>query len=48
MVDFASASRAEMQGWTAEEWVYGVLWGVAQPAETLSRGVARWIGEGRL
>ena len=33
--DFRGASRAEMEGWVAEERVYGKLQGAAQPAGTL-------------
>ena len=29
MVDFASAFAAEIEDWTAEEWVYGGLRGAA-------------------
>jgi hypothetical protein len=29
MADFASAFAAEIEDWTAEEWVYGGLWGAA-------------------
>jgi len=29
MVDFASAFVAEIEGWAAKEWVYGVLRGAA-------------------
>jgi hypothetical protein len=29
MADFASAFAAEIEDWTAEEWVYDGLWGVA-------------------
>eukprot|EP01043_Picozoa_sp_COSAG02_P033254 COSAG02_NODE_2262_length_9317_cov_21.181927_2_plen_125_part_00 len=48
MVDFGGAFAAEIEGWAAEEWVYGGLRGAAQPAGTLGRSVARWIGEWRL
>ena len=39
--DFRGASRAEMEGWVAEERVYGKLLGAMQPAQTLCRGLAR-------
>ena len=29
MADFGGASRAEIEGWAAKEWVYGGLRGVA-------------------
>ena len=45
MVD---ASAAEICNWTAEERVYGELRGVAQPAGTLCRGLAHWLGGWRL
>ena len=48
MADFRHASRAEMEGWVAEERVYGELRGAAQPGGTLGRGVPRWIREWRL
>jgi len=48
MADFGGASRAEMESWVAEEWVYGELRGVAQPVGTLGRGVAHWLGGWRL
>jgi hypothetical protein len=48
MADFGGAFAAEIEGWAAEEWVYGGLRGAAQPAGTLGRGVPRWIGEWRL
>ena len=31
MADFRGASAAEMVTWAAEKWLYGVLWGAAQP-----------------
>ena len=37
-----------MEDWAAEERVYGVLWGAAQPVGTLGRGVAHWLGGWRL
>ena len=48
MPDFRGASGAEMQGWPAKEWVYGVLRGAAQPVQTPGRSVERWVGEWRL
>ena len=48
MADFRGASRVEMQGWPAEEWVYGELQGAAQPGGTLRRGLAHWLGGWRL
>ena len=39
IADFRGASRAEMEGWVAEKWVYGKLRGVAQPGGTLYRGL---------
>ena len=48
MLDFRGASRAEIEGWAAKEWVYGGLRGAALPVGTLSRSVARWLGEWRL
>jgi hypothetical protein len=48
MPDFRGASRAEMQGWVLEKWVYDVLRGAAQPVRPMGRGVPRWIGEWRL
>ena len=47
MADFGGAFAAEIEGWVAEERVYGELRGVAQPGGTLGRGLARWIGEWR-
>ena len=41
MADFGGAFAAEIEGWVAEKRVYDVLWGAAQPARTLCRGVAR-------
>ena len=38
--DFRGPSRAEMEGWVAEEWVYGGLLGATQPGGTLCRGLA--------
>ena len=48
MADFRGAFAAEMEDWTAEEWVYGGLRGAAYPAGTLGRGVTRWLGGRRL
>ena len=42
MVDFRGAFAAEMEGWAAQERVYGALRGAAQPAWTLRRGLTRW------
>ena len=44
VADFGGAFAAEIEGWAAEERVYGVLRGAAQLARTLRRGVARWLG----
>ena len=38
--DFRGPSRAEMEGWVAEERVYGGLRGATQPGGTLCRGLA--------
>ena len=46
--DFRGPSRAEMEGWVAEERVYGELRGVVQPVGTLGRGAAHWLGGWRL
>ena len=48
IADFRGASRAEMEGWVAEERVYGELRGAAQPVGTLCRGLAHWLGGWRL
>ena len=48
MADFRGAFAAEMEGWAAQEWVYGALRGAAQPAWTLHRGLARWRLDWRL
>ena len=48
IADFRGASRAEMEGWVAEERVYGELRGAAQPGGTLGRGLAHWLCEWRL
>ena len=37
-----------MEGWVAEERVYGKLQGAAQPGGTLCRGLAHWLGGWRL
>ena len=42
-MDFRGASQAEMEGWVAEERVYGELRGVAQPGGTLGRGLTHWL-----
>ena len=42
MADFRGAFVAEMEGWAAQEWVYGALRGAVQPAWTLRRGLTRW------
>ena len=39
---------AEMEGWVAEERVYGELRGAAQPGGTLCRGLAHWLVGWRL
>ncbi len=39
MVDFRSASWAEIEGLATEEWLYGVLLGGAQLVRSLGRGV---------
>ena len=44
MVDFGGAFAAEIEGWAAEERVYGELRGAAQSVGTSGRGVARWLG----
>ena len=46
--DFRGASRAEMEGWVAEERVYGKLQGAAQPGAILRRGLAHWLVGWRL
>ena len=48
MADFGGAFRSEMEGWVAEERVYGELRGAAQPGGTLCRGLARWLDAWRL
>ena len=42
------ASRTEIEGWVAQERVYGELRGAVQPAWTLCRGLAHWLGGWRL
>ena len=42
------ASGAEIEGWVAQERVYGALRGAMQPAWTLHRGLARWRLDWRL
>ena len=44
MADFGGAFAAEIEGWAAEERVYGELRGAAQSVGTSDRGVARWLG----
>lgn len=44
MVDFGGAFAGEIEGWAAEERVYGELRGAAQSVGTSGRGVARWLG----
>ena len=39
---------AMMEGWVAEERVYGELRGAAQPGGTLGRGLAHWLAGWRL
>ena len=48
MADFGGAFAAEIEGWVAEKRVYDVLWGAAQLARTMCRGVAHWIAGWRL
>ena len=48
IADFRGASRAEMEGWVAEERVYGELRGATQPGGTLCRGLAHWLVGWRL
>ena len=48
MAGFRGAFAAEMEGWAAQERVYGALRGAAQPAWTLRRGLARWRLDWRL
>ena len=42
------ASGAEIEGWVAQERVYGAVRGAMQPAWTLCRGLARWWLDWRL
>ena len=44
VADFGGAFAAEIESWVAEKRTYDVLRGAAQPARTLRRGVARWLG----
>ena len=39
---------AMMEGWVAEERVYGELRGATQPGRALCRGLAHWLGGWRL
>ena len=39
---------AEMEGWVAEERVYGKLRGAAQSEGTLGQGLAHWLAGWRL
>ena len=48
MVDFGGAFAAEIEGWVVEKRAYDVLRGAAQPARTLCRGEAHWMGGWRL
>jgi len=48
MADFGGAFAAEIEGWAAEEWVYGELRGATQPGRALCRGLAHWLGGWRL
>ena len=48
IADFRGASRAEMEGWVAEERVYGELRGATQLGRALCRGLAHWLGGWRL
>ena len=43
MADFGGAFVAEIEGWAAEERVYGELRGAAQSVGTSGRGAARWL-----
>ena len=42
-----SALVAKMVGWAADQGVYSELSGMTQPARTLGRGVARYVGDWR-
>ena len=44
VADFGGAFAAEIESWVAEKRTYDVLRGAAQPARTLRRGEARWLG----
>ena len=48
VADFGGGFAAEIEGWVAEKRVYDVLRGVAQPAWTMRRGLARWRLDWRL
>ena len=48
IADFRGASGPEMGRQVAETWVYGTLRGAVQPAQTLCRGLWRWLGGWRL
>ena len=48
VADFGGAFAAEIEGWVAQERVYGALRGAMQPAWTLHRGLARWRLDWRL
>ena len=48
VADFGGAFAAEIEGWAAEERVYGELRGAAQSVGTLVRGMACWLGGWRL
>ena len=47
MADFGGASRGEMQGWAAEEWLLGPSVGTAEPVGTLWLRLERRSGGGR-
>ena len=46
MADFGGASRGEMQGWAAEEWLLGPSVGTAEPVGTLWLRLERRSGGG--
>ena len=48
IADFRGASGPEMERQVAETWVYGTMRGAVQPAQTLCRGLWRWLGGWRL
>ena len=48
MADFGGAFAAEIEGWAAEERVYGELRGATQPGRALCRGLAHRLGGWRL